>query len=134
MKRFLIGLVMVCFAAATMVASAEEKAAAPVAVKAMSAKAATITVSGKVAAAKEGKGFVLITADKAEIALPEFKDMEKYVGKDVKIVAEGKVEKKEGKDVTHLKKIEKVEEAVAKAVEAKPVEAKPVEAKPVEVK
>ncbi len=153
MKRLLVSMVALCFVA-SLAAFAEGDKAAPApekakpavekAVKAEKAavekavkteKAAVelkdITVVGKIEVKKEGEktAYVLKTAD-GKIALPEVKaevaDLEKMVGKDVKIVGKGT---EAGKKVT-LKSITSV--AIEAAAPAKAPAATP--AAPAEVK
>ncbi|MBU4201141.1 MAG: hypothetical protein L6455_05055 [Kiritimatiellae bacterium] len=133
MKRLLIGMMVLGFVA-SLTAMAEEKDATtdadkPVAEKTVKAKAkssaAEITVTGKISkeeAKKVGNitKFILTTSNGDQIKLPETKaevaDLEKLVGKDVKVVGTGKeVGKKDDKKI-HLKSITSVEEVAAPAV------------------
>lgn len=126
MKRLLVGMMVLGFVA-SLTAMAEEKAAKsadkPAVEKSAKVKAdvpaVEITVMGKLSkeeGKKEGSKakFILTTTDGDKIILPETKaevaDLEKFVGKDVKVVGKGK--NKEGDKKASLKSITSVEDAV----------------------
>ena len=106
MKSILVGIMVLGFLA-SMTVSAEDNAATPAADKPAVAKAGKagakamteISVAGKISKEEPktpgGKvKFVLTTPEGAKIMLPETKpevaDLEKFIGKDVKIVGAGK--------------------------------------------
>lgn len=135
MKRLLVSMMVLGFVASLAAFAEDDKAAKPATDKPVVEKAAKteapakdITVTGKISkeVKKEGEKekvkYILTTADGQKITLPEVKaevaDLEKMVGKDVKVVGKGK---EDGKKV-HLKSVTSV--ALAEAPVAVPAPAK----------
>ena len=124
MKRIIVGLLAVCLLGSLTVL-AEEKAATTdkTAVKAPAAMQ-DITAMGKLT--KDAKaGFSIMEADGTVVKIAAQKvakegeaavvDLEKFVGKDVKVVGKGKA----GKKAKHIKTVTSCEEAAAPAAPAK---------------
>ncbi|MBU4201142.1 MAG: hypothetical protein L6455_05060 [Kiritimatiellae bacterium] len=127
MKRFLVVMAALCVVVSMTALAQEAPVPLPVAddsagatLAIVTTEATEITLTGKIVKVEPkiegGKAtFVLVTKD-SKITLPETKaevaDLAKFVGKDVKVVANG-VEKMVGeKKVVQVDSIVKVEEAV----------------------
>ncbi len=119
MKRLLVGLLVLGVASA-MTAMAEAEKAADVKAPVIEKKADVakeVTLKGKLESKKEGDKvhYMLVTAD-GKVALPEAKDLDKMVGKEIEVVGHG--------DKANLKAIKSVKECAAPKTEVKaPVKA-----------
>lgn len=126
MKRIVVGLLAVCLLGSLTVL-AEEKATTEKAVK-KEAVLQEITATGKLA--KDAKaGFCIMEADGAMVKVMTQKaakegeaaivDLEKFVGKEVKLVGKGTTKtSKAGKKSSVIKTVSSVEEAAAPAAPA----------------
>jgi hypothetical protein len=127
MKRIVVGLLAVCLLGSLTVL-AEEKATTEKAVK-KEVVLQDITATGKLA--KHPMGFTVTEADGMVVKVMAPKaakegeaavlDLEKFVGKDVKVVGQGTTKtSKSGKKMSVIKTVTSVEEAVAPAAAAAP--------------
>ena len=126
MKRIVVGLVSVCLLGSLTVL-AQEKAATP---EKSAKKEVDITVMGKLA--KSGHmGYTVTDADgsvarimpvkpakEGETAAVQTADLDKLVGKDVKLVGKGFTKTHDGKKTSVIKTVTSVEEAPAAAAPA----------------
>lgn len=132
MKRIVVGLLAVCLLGSLTVLAEEKAATAEKAVK-KEAALQEITVTGKLEPAKNPKaGFSLKEADGTivKIAAPRAAkegetvlNLEKFAGKDVKLVGMGVTKEVKGKKMTHIKTVTSIEEAAAAAPAVEPAAA-----------
>lgn len=133
MKRIVVGLLAVCLLGSLTVL-AEEKAATPDKAVKKDVVLQDITAAGKLA--KHAMGFTVTEADGTVVKVMAQKaakegeaavvDLEKFVGKDVKVVGKGRTEtNKAGKKVSSIKTVVSVEELAAPAAPAAEAPAAP---------